>query len=370
MWKAALNILLLLTFSVTTVHAIPESVKAKLEYIKADKMYNQGQYDSAIQHTINAQMLLGGKSSAQLEYMKGRSYFHAGQLSKSMAAIEAFFELSPESSSDSKMYTEMVDYYGKVNDALVAEKNEISKKEAARKFLEQQTKEAQPKLQKMLNEMVKVPEGCFEMGDGKKNLTKHKVCLDSFFIGKTEVTQSQWLAVMGTTPSYAPFKECNGDCPVERVSWEDIPKFLEMLNKKTGKEYRLPTEAEWEYACRSGGKEQKYCGGDSIDELAWYAGNSSKPQKVAQKQANGLGLYDMSGNVWEWVQDWYAPNYYKESPVKNPTGPTGETTTLGFRSFRGGSWNYDTTRSRSVYRSGHAPVLRRFDLGFRLVRSL
>jgi formylglycine-generating enzyme required for sulfatase activity len=216
-------------------------------------------------------------------------------------------------------------------------------------------------------ELVAVPGGCFQMGDafgeGSSNETPvHEVCLNSFFIGKTEVTQAQWRQVMGGNPSY--FFDCGDDCPVEKVSWNDVQNYLKKLNTLTGKNFRLPTEAEWEYAARSGGKQSKYAGGDNVDAVAWYAKNSSKKtHPVGQKEPNGLGLYDMGGNVWEWCQDWYDPDYYGQSPRNDPQGGASGS----FRVNRGGSWGGADVNARTTSRYRNEPRDRYDDLGFRLV---
>lgn len=191
-------------------------------------------------------------------------------------------------------------------------------------------------------EMVFVRGGCFQMGNtfGDEDSDEkpvHEVCVDDFYIGKYEVTQGQWRAIMGNNPSY--FKNCGDNCPVEQVSWSDVKDFINKLNQKTGQSYKLPTEAEWEYAARSGGKKEKYAGTSSESELidyAWYDKNSGgKTHPVGQKKPNGIGRYDMSGNVWEWVADWYGSDYYKNSPKNNPTGPTNN---VEYGVLRGGSW--------------------------------
>ena len=213
--------------------------------------------------------------------------------------------------------------------------------------------------------MVNIPAGCFQMGSNKGNSDEnpvHPVCLDAYDIGKYEVTQAQWQRVMGNNPSI--FKGRNK--PVEKVSWDDVQSFIRKLNLQTGQDYRLPTEAEWEYACRSGGKEQKYCGGNNADSVAWYVDNSrSTTHNVGQKQANDLGLYDMSGNVWEWVQDRYDGDYYKDSPVDNPKGATSGSD----RVRRGGSWYGFALYLRSAVRYNDSPGYRLGSLGFRLARS-
>ncbi|MCI5126262.1 MAG: formylglycine-generating enzyme family protein [Candidatus Electrothrix sp. AR5] len=210
---------------------------------------------------------------------------------------------------------------------------------------------------------VYVPEGCFMMGSddgGDDEKPVHKVCVDAFRMGKYEVTQGQWLKIMGTNPAH--FQK--GDSySVERVSWDDSQGFIKKLNIKTGKQYRLPTEAEWEYACRANST-GKYCGGDKLNDLAWYSENSGKStHPVGKKQSNSFGLHDMSGNVWEWCLDRYDANYYSTSPQDNPTGSSSGSK----HSIRGGSWFNSPGSVRSVYRYGNSPDDRVDDLGFRLV---
>lgn len=217
---------------------------------------------------------------------------------------------------------------------------------------------------------VFVKGGCYEMGDAfgdgqsdKKPV--HNVCVSDFYMGKYEVTQGQWQTVMGSNPSN--FKNCGANCPVEQVSWNDTQEFIGRLNGKTGKSYRLPTEAEWEYAARSGGKREKYAGGDDLDRVAWYSSNSgSTTHSVGTKAANGLGLHDMSGNVWEWCQDWYGEKFYGESPKDNPRGPSSGQ----YRVLRGGSWaNIPEENVRAAYRYSNLPALRSYYFGFRMSLS-
>ena len=222
-------------------------------------------------------------------------------------------------------------------------------------------------------EFVLVKGGCFQMGDtfgdGQADEKPvHTVCVDDYYIGKYEITQGQWQSVMGNNPSY--FKDCGEKCPVEQVNWNDIQEFIKKLNAKTKKKYRLPTEAEWEYAARSGGKKEKYAGLSSDAELgkyAWYsanAGGSAHP--VGQKQPNGLGLHDMTGNVWEWCQDWHGETYYSQSPRKNPSGPPSGTR----RVLRGGAWIFEPVGIRSAIRYGLTPASRSDLYGFRLSISV
>jgi formylglycine-generating enzyme required for sulfatase activity len=223
-------------------------------------------------------------------------------------------------------------------------------------------------------EMVFVKGGCFEMGTplgppgGPEEKPAHEVCVSDFHIGKFEVTQAQWRAVMGNNPSTN--QDCGDDCPVETVSWDDAQKFIARLNARTRGEregtpgqYRLPTEAEWEYAARSGGKAQKYAGrSDDVGSVGWYAWNSSGIHSVGTKAPNGLGLHDMTGNVWEWTSDWYGSSYYASSPRQDPTGPaTGDR-----RVTRGGSYGNDLFDLRTSYRNFLPPGYRGPSKGFRL----
>ena len=186
----------------------------------------------------------------------------------------------------------------------------------------------------------------------------HSVTLSTFQIGETEVTQELWEAVMGDNPSY--FKGVN--LPVENVSWNDCQEFISELNKLTGKSYRLPTEAEWEYAARGGNKSKgyKYSGGNDIGAVAWYDGNASSTHDVATKSPNELGIYDMSGNVWEWCSDWYGS--YLSGSQTNPQGPSSGS----IRVVRGGSWDFIARLCRVSFRNFSAPGDRSFNLGFRL----
>ena len=220
--------------------------------------------------------------------------------------------------------------------------------------------------------MIRVDGGTFQMGDG----TTHTVTLSPYFIGETEVTQALWEAVMGSNPSN--FKGTQQ--PVESVSWDDCQDFIRKLNQQTGQRFRLPTEAEWEFAAKGGKKSAgfEYSGSDNLDNVGWYWENSGvrrlsgdwdydkikanncKPHDVKTKQANELGLYDMSGNVWEWCQDWYGD--YPSSGQTNPTGPASGSGRVG----RGGGWFDDARFCRVSFRNYYAPDGRGSILGLRL----
>jgi formylglycine-generating enzyme required for sulfatase activity len=216
-------------------------------------------------------------------------------------------------------------------------------------------------------EMIYIAGSTFNMGSNDYSDEKpvHPVTLSDFYIGKYEVTQKQWRYIMGSNPSY--FKDCD-QCPVENVSWDDVQEYLKKLNARSGKIFRLPTEAEWEYAARGGNKSRgyTYSGSNTIGDVAWYNGNSrSKTHPVGQKQPNELGINDMSGNVWEWCSDWYDENYYKSSPSCDPKGPSSGT----YRSLRGGSWLDAPNFCRTANRYGNNPGYRIRNLGFRLART-
>ena len=258
--------------------------------------------------------------------------------------------------------------------------SEVVKREAEQWLAEQERKSAtEPKPPNnseietfMVNgvafKMVKVAGGTFQMGatseqgndafDDEK--PAHSVTLSDYYIGQTEVTQELWEAVMGSNPSYF-----TGDNrrPVENVSWEDCEKFIEKLNRLTGKNFCLPTEAEWEYAARGGNKSRgyKYSGSNNPDAVAWYYDNSeNKTHPVAQKQANELGLYDMSGNVYEWCKDWYGG--YSSNSQNNPIGAS----TGSFRVQRGGSWNFKARGVRVSMRIYDTPGYRYGNGGLRV----
>lgn len=216
-------------------------------------------------------------------------------------------------------------------------------------------------------EMVAIPGGVFWMGSESNDpdaqmdeKPRHQVWVAAFSLGQYEVTQNQWRAVMGNNPSH--FKKCGGNCPVEEVSYNDVQDFIAKLNNKTGQHYRLPTETEWEYACRAGGTET-YCGSNTVDAVAWYGGNSgTQTYPVGQKQANAFGLYDMSGNVWEWTCSAYNGGYNDSEKICNNNADY-------FQATRGGSWFYSPEYVRSANRDGNASSARYNLMGFRLVKG-
>lgn len=222
-------------------------------------------------------------------------------------------------------------------------------------------------IMELIHDMVRVEGGTFEMGGTREQgedafedeKPTHKVTLSTFSIGRYPITQDQWEAVMGNNPSH--FK--GEKLPVESVSWFDCQEFVKKLNEMTGRHFRLPTEAEWEYAARGGkkGKRYKYSGGNILMQVGWFNENSGgTSHDVGQKSPNELGLYDMSGNIWEWVQDWKG-DFTSEEQI-NPTGPE----TGLERVCRGGGWNREIDRARVSYRGDDQPDLRYCSLGLRI----
>ena len=220
--------------------------------------------------------------------------------------------------------------------------------------------------------MLPVEGGAFDMGDESGDLweacrPKHRVQVSGFYLAQYPVTQALWQALTGEEWEHLQFTGARR--PMERVSWDDIGLFLDKLEEKTGTRFRLPTEAEWEFAARGGayGGGHKYAGSGRLKEVAWYEMNSHGETKPAGlKCPNELGLYDMSGNVWEWCADWFDSEYYKKSPPLDPPGPDSGS----HRVDRGGGWLSAPRNCRAAYRHNWLPFDRFYYLGFRLALSL
>ena len=224
-------------------------------------------------------------------------------------------------------------------------------------------------------EFILVQPGTFTMGSAGAAPAHQVTLTKAFRLQRTEVTQAEWKAVTGKSPSF--FSGCD-QCPVEQVSWSDIQQFLKLLNAANPTaNYRLPTEAEWEYACRAG-TTSDYAGNGVLADMGWYNGNSQVPGgpqgtedgrtwAVAGKLPNAWDFHDMHGNVWEWVNDWWSPNYYASSPGQDPPGPATGTTHV----IRGGSWLnfpiFETSWSRAA--GNELPTERYKNVGFRLARA-
>jgi formylglycine-generating enzyme required for sulfatase activity len=219
-------------------------------------------------------------------------------------------------------------------------------------------------------DFVLIPAGAFPMGSTdrlEEERPIHEVQISKpFYLSRYPVTQAQWEAMRGGNPSYF---QGDGNLPVDSVSWNDVREFIRLLKREEGgSAYRLPTEAEWEYACRAGSADT-YCFGNNVHQLgeyAWYeenAGGQSHP--VGQRKPNVWGLYDMHGNVYEWVHDWYETTYYQRSPARDPSGPSWGSDRVN----RGGCWGHDAWACRSARRGRLTPDARASDTGFRLART-
>ncbi|NUO01167.1 MAG: SUMF1/EgtB/PvdO family nonheme iron enzyme [Saprospiraceae bacterium] len=265
---------------------------------------------------------------------------------------------------------------------------EEERQEAARKRREQEAAERR-RIDPFYDLMIPIKGGTFDMGDTfgdgiNREQPVHKVTLSDYWLCKYPVTQGLWKAIMGKNNNPSSFK---GDdtLPIETVSWDDAQEFIQALNKKTGGQYRLPTEAEWEYAAREGGKKIRFGNGKDIanpSEMNFYAKEDhkqpysivgeyqAKTTPVNQFKPNALGLYDMAGNVWDWCTDWFAEDYYQQCAaqgmVSNPQGPDTGT----YRVLRGGSWSGDPQYCRAAWRARSAPPFRARVVGFRVASSL
>lgn len=239
------------------------------------------------------------------------------------------------------------------------EKKDFDHEETLKQLHEKQKQEE--KELKRLSEMVLIPAGEFVMGRNSVNSNEepaHTVYLDAFYIDKYEVTQLQYLSVTGKNPAY--FGKCLL-CPVERVTFHQASQYCAKVGK------RLPSEAEWEKAARGGTAGWYYWDKDHMDLYAWYGNNAGKRTRpVGTRNPNRYGLHDMAGNVWEWVQDWYNPDYYKRSPARNPKGPAKGTTKV----IRGGSLGTPPAKIAHAYRDSHEPGTRYINGGFRCAKDV
>ena len=323
---------------------------------KGNTAFSQGKYSEARTYYANAKQCAGGNPT---------------EAQKKIAACDAKIKAQREAAEAKQ----------KAEQEAAAERQRIEeearRKAEAKKRAEQEAAEAKRKAEAEARgeftvngvtfKMIYVQGGTFTMGCtseqgsdcyGDEEPT-HSVTVEGFWMGETEVTQALWQAVMGSNPSY--FKGDN--LPVENVNWNDCQEFIRKLHQLTGKNFRLPTEAEWEYAARGGNKSQhyKYAGSNTLGDVAWYVNNSeNKTHPVRSKSPNELGLYDMAGNVWEWCSDWKGS--YSSSSQTNPTGPS----TGSYRVLRGGSWYFNARYCRVSSRSILDPDDRGSGSGFRL----
>ena len=287
----------------------------------ATKSMKAGRWEDAVQSFEKA-MKLGVSLPGDFHYLYGKALYKTKSYEYALSSLTIYLTLVGREG----------EYYEDAITLVVDAENK--QKEITRRTSEskQQKVEAASVTE---DGMVYVKGGCFDMGDifgtgASDEKPVHTVCVGDFYLGNTEVTQKQWEDVTGSNPSKF---QC-GDCPVERVSWINVQDFIKKLNEKTGMNYRLPTEAEWEYAARSGGLKEQWAGTndeEKIGEYTWYGYTAEGcTHAVAGKTPNAIGLYDMMGNVWEWCSDWYDKEYYETSPSKNPQGPSeGQTVLYG-----------------------------------------
>jgi len=366
--QAALSSIILLAIMMTHCASIPEvfakdndlppEIQVDILIKSAKKDMEAERWKDAVESFEKA-MGLGVNLPGEFHFLYGKALYKTESYENSLSSLTNYLTLVGR---DGEFYEEAT--------TLVVDAGDKQKEKMRRasESKHQQTEAAS----ETDDGMVLIKGGCFDMGDifdtgDTDEIPVHTVCVGDFYLSKTEVTQKQWEDVVGNNPSK--FKD--PDYPVERTSWYDVQDFIEKLNEKTGKHYRLPTEAEWEYAARSGGFKEEWAGTNSeaeIDDYAWCRINSAKTgtHAVAGKKPNGLGLYDMMGNVWEWCSDWYDRSYYENSPAKDPEGPSEGST----RVLRGGGWKSKPEQLRTVDRNDFDPSIEKFaNIGFRLARS-
>ena len=317
--------------------------------------------------TIEVEPGGGGVDFGDLERLRREREAVRASLSAWQARMEADFARA-EAFSDAKLSVEAWSRFlsGYKEDNPYSGEDERLRREAVARRARAQARLAGAGNESLGGAMVRIEPGCFQMGsppseDGRyDNERRHRVCIErAFAIGKYEVTQRQWEALMGRNPSR--FKCAN--CPVEQVSWNDVMTFIEKLNARSGVRYRLPTEAEWEYACRGGRSGETYCGGDDLGAVGWYDENSGgRTHPVGQKRANGFGLHDMSGNVWEWTCSGYDKDY--------SGGEQGCADAAAQYVSRGGGWDDNPRDARSAFRDWITPDIRNLSQWFRLARTL
>ena len=323
----------------------------------ATKSMKAGRWEDAVQSFEKA-MKLGVSLPGEFHFLYGKALYKTGSYAYALSSLTIYLTLVGR---DGEYYEEAI--------TLVVDAENKQKEETRRTSESKQQKvEAASETE---DGMVYVKGGCFDMGDifdtgASDEKPVHTVCIGDFYLGKAEVTQKQWEDVTGSNPSKF---QC-ADCPVERVSWNNVQDFIKKLNEKTGMNYRLPTEAEWEYAARSGGLKEQWAGTNNEEEIGdyiWYGFTAEgRTHAVAGKTPNGIGLCDMMGNVWEWCADWYDKKYYEYSPSKDPHGPSEGSN----RVIRGGGWRSKDKGLRTTDRNDFIPTSKKFtDIGFRLARS-
>ncbi|GAX61903.1 hypothetical protein SCALIN_C28_0105 [Candidatus Scalindua japonica] len=323
----------------------------------ATKDMEAERWESAVQN-FEKSMKLGIDLPGEFHFLYGKALLKTGSYTFALSSLTNYLTLEGQ---EGKHYEETITLI------VDAKNKQDEEKRRTTESHHHQTKAAK----ETEDGMVFVKGGCFDMGDifdtGENDEKPvHTVCVGDFYLGKTEVTQKLWVEIIGHNPSKF---QC-GDCPVERVSWNNVQEFIKKLNEKTGMNYRLPTEAEWEYAARSGGWKEQWAGTndkEKIGEYTWYGFTADgRTHGVAEKTPNELGLYDMMGNVWEWCSDWYDNKYYEHSSSKDAQGPSEGKN----RVLRGGGWRSKDKGLRTTDRNDFIPTSKKFsDIGFRLART-
>ena len=303
---------------------------------------------------------IGVKLPGEFHFLYGKALFKTGSYERALSSLTNYLTLAGRDE----------EFYEKAVTLVVIAENKQKEKLRLRAELKHQQAETATQTE---YSMVLIRGGCFDMGDifdtgADDEKPVHTVCVGDFYLGQAELTQKQWKDIVGDNPSK--FK-CD-DCPVERVSWNDVQDFIKKLNEKTGMHYRLPTEAEWEYAARSGGEKEQWAGtnnNEMIGEYAWYSSTAGgRTHAVAGKTPNRIGLYDMMGNVWEWCSDIYDSEYYEHSPSKDPWAR--RHIEGSSRVIRGGGWRSNAKNLRTSDRNKFTPISNKFsDIGFRLART-
>jgi formylglycine-generating enzyme required for sulfatase activity len=334
-------------------------LKARIYYQEALKLFNQANFEESLEYVQKAEDLLGG-TNPRILVLKVKGLYNVGKFTDAKTQADLFLNSYYTDAAD-ELSSEIMSIYVNIEEAVVKQAEE-------QKALEKALVNVLADLQHSSKLFEWVSPGSFQMGSTSGYVDErpvHRVEItQGFYIGKYEVTQAQWQAVMGSNPSK--FKGNNR--PVENVSWEDAQAFISKLNQLDREyTYRLPTEAEWEYAARGGQQSRgyKYAGSNNLGSVAWYDDNSgNQTHEVGSKAPNELGLYDMCGNVWEWCADWYDEDYYRSSPRQDPRGPSRGS----LKVVRGGSWGSTSLHSRIALRIRGTPTYKTDGHGFRLLR--
>lgn len=377
-FKAFLTIFSIALSTFSAQAELPKNVQIDKHTKIIFDSYNQNRCEKVNRH-IDLLTQLTHNLPNDFYFFKGKCLYQQHQYSKSMLELERFFNNIDDKN---KFYDQALDIYTQAEEKFATNYAKSGQAKAIIKDIKSiyDNRLETIKVQSGLD-FIAIEPGCFLMGSPITELERvddeiqHKVCITKpYLLGKHEITQGLWEAIMGSNPSH--FEKCGARCPIENVSWDDVQVFIEKLNKKTGLKFRLPTEAEWEFAARAG-TTTAFSFGDNINTSQVnydgdhpYKGKQigrdrKTPVAVGSLPANPWGFHEIHGNVWEFVQDWHNINYYKNSPVNNPKGPSDGS----FRIRRGGSWRFGARFCRSAYRGRFRTNSESQLLGFRLAVS-